>query len=65
MRLRDWREVIFEDWPAVRVTKGAIENAVGCARRYFTADARLAMGRVYTDAEYEARRLRILSKPLP
>jgi len=34
------------------------------ARRY-GGDARTSMGRIYTDTEFEARRQRSLSTPLP
>jgi hypothetical protein len=66
MRLKDWREVIFDDWPSFReATRTTIEKTIGYARKYLIRDARVAMGRVYANEAYETRRLRILSRPLP
>lgn len=64
-KLKKWKEVVHLDFPPLRVTEKLRENMIKYARRHSVGDARLAMGRFYTDAEYEARRKRILSTPLP
>ena len=64
-RLKDWREVINEDFPRIEVTEETIRNSVRMAQRGYRTDVRVAMGRVYTDKEYEARRQRVLSTELP
>ncbi len=66
MRLKDWREVVFDDWPRIcNITKRTIERMVKYAERYLVDDMRLATGRVKIDTEYEAWRERTLSRPLP
>ena len=64
-RLKDWRDVINVDFPKVEVTEETIRNSVRMAERGYRTDMRVATGRVYTDAEYEARRQRVLSQELP
>ncbi len=65
LRLKDWREVINEDFSLVRVTQDTVRRCVVFAQRGYSSDARVAMGRIYTDAEYESRRERVLNTPLP
>lgn len=66
MRLKDLGEVLFLDQPRYQeITKTTVQKIIDYARRYFTGDARVAMGRVYTDAEFEARQKRSLSRSLP
>lgn len=67
LRLKDWREVIFEDFPEIRITdrtRTTMRRAAESAR-YLINNVRIATGRFYTDSEYEARRSRILNTPLP
>jgi hypothetical protein len=65
MGLKDWREVIDLDFPDVEITEETKRTMVEAGRRYLINDVRLATGRFYTTAEYEARRERVLSTPLP
>jgi hypothetical protein len=65
MRLKDWREVILEDFPDLGpITYGGVESIQHNARLYGGSFRELT-GRIWTDAEYEARRARVLSRPLP
>lgn len=63
--LKDWKECIYLDWPVRPVTERTREVAYQMARRGYRADVRTATGRVYTDAEFEARQKRILATELP
>lgn len=66
-RLKDWREVINTDFPKTEITERTkyVMRRVTSSGRYLINNMRLATGRVYTDLEYEARRAKILSTPLP
>ncbi|MEI7718553.1 MAG: hypothetical protein WCI72_01695 [archaeon] len=66
-RLEEWNEVIFKDWPAIRITERTKEvmQYLSHYGRYLVDNTRIAMGRIYTGSEYEARRQKILSTPLP
>ena len=63
--LKDWRECIDLDWPKIEVTERTREIGYQMARRGYRADVRTATGRIYTDAEFEARRKNILEQELP
>ena len=66
-KLENWDEVVFRDWPAMHFTertKTTMKYLSHCGR-YLVDNARIAIGRIYTDSEYEARRQKILSTPLP
>jgi len=67
LKLKDWREVIFEDFPDMKITEQTrdVMRRAAQSGRYLINDMRLATGRFYTDSEYEARRAKILSTPLP
>lgn len=67
LRLKDWREVISEDWPKIEITKQTVLNMreAVLSGRYLFSDMRLATGRFYTDSEYETRRAKVLAAPLP
>ncbi len=64
-KLKDWREVIDLDFPPIEVTEATRQKMIEYAKRHSVGDVRLATGRFYTTAEYEARRERVLSTPLP
>jgi len=64
-RLKDWKEVIYEDFPRLEITEEVIRNSVQMSQRGYRTDFRIATGRVWTDKDYEARRMRVLSTPLP
>jgi hypothetical protein len=64
-RLKDWREVIGLDFPEVEITDATVQNAVQMSQRGYRTDMRIATGRVWTDKDYETRRAKILSTPLP
>jgi len=63
-KLKDWRDVINEDFPKMEITQETVEN-VRMTQRGYRVSARVATGRVYTSAEYEAKRAKILATPLP
>lgn len=67
LRLKDWREVVREDWPKQPVTESTRQTIRRAAEscRYLINDMRLATSRVYTDLEYESRRAKRLDRPLP
>jgi hypothetical protein len=65
MRLKDWREVIFEDSSRIEVTEETVRNGVKMAQMGYRTDMRIATGRVYTDAQYESWRAKVLNTPLP
>ncbi len=56
IRLRDWREVINEDLPQIEITDSTVKRA---------KEYGLAVRKFYDPADYEARRQRVLSRPLP
>lgn len=65
MRLKDWREVLTADLPgSVPVTRKTVEMVCEQSRRY-RGGMRISTGRIWTDAEYEKRRAKILATPLP
>ena len=65
MKLRRWDEVIFEDFPGIgEITKEALEQIVEESSRY-RGSVRMATGRIWIDAEYEAYREEILKRRLP
>ena len=67
LKLKDWREVIFEDFPDMKITEQTRDAMRRAAQsdRYLINDIRLATGRFYTNLEYETQRAKILSTPLP
>jgi len=67
-RLKDWREVINQDFPSVGpITDKTVRVIQECASsgRYGRYSAREAMGKIWTDRDYEERRRRVLATPLP
>lgn len=67
LKLKNWNEVINEDWPDMKITEQTrdVMRRAAQSGRYLINDVRLAIGRFYTDSEYEARRAKILSTQLP
>lgn len=66
MKLREWKDVITEDFPQIEeVTRRTIKYSASMARRGYRASMRVATGRVHTDREYESYRRRVLNTPLP
>jgi len=64
-RILAWNEAIKADLPTnVAVTERTREAVQAQATR-FRGSVRLATGRIYTDAEYEERRTRVLNTKLP
>ena len=64
-RIRHWIDALRQDLPErVPVTESTREALKGHGRRY-RGSVRLAMGSIYTDAEYEERRQHILATELP
>lgn len=64
-KLKNWKDVVDLDFPPLRVTEESREKMIKYAKAHIVGDVRLAMGRFYTDAEYEARQKKILLTPLP
>lgn len=63
----NWRDLINVDLPPMRITEETRKATVTAAQsgRYAPVDARIAMGRFYTDREYEEMRCKEMSRPLP
>ncbi len=65
MRLKDWREVLTTDLPrGVPVTRKTVEMIREQSQRY-RGGMRISTGRIWTDADYEKRRAKVLATPLP
>jgi len=65
MAQQDWRNLIKVDNPTVGpVTKKTVECAKRLSHR-FRGSMRMALGKIITDKEYEARRKKALNTPLP
>ena len=65
--MKKWYEVIREDWPDFNITEKTIETTVRTSQseRYSPLSTRFAMGRIWTDKDYNERRQRVLNTPLP
>jgi hypothetical protein len=65
MKLKDWRDVLMTDLPEMSpVTQEVIDLARTQGRRY-RGSMRISTCSVWPDEEYEKRRAKILSTPLP
>jgi hypothetical protein len=65
MRLKRWNEVVYDDCPKMGlVTQDSLEQMRLDSLKY-GGSARMAMGRIWTDEEFEAYRESVLSRPLP
>ena len=62
--LRVWQAALDEDYPKVKPVTERTILAAKRQRRWLRGSVRLTMGRIVTDAEYHARRVRALSRPL-
>jgi len=62
---RRWTDVLSLDLPERMAATEKTREAILRYAKRFRGGARLAMGRIYTDAEYEERRSRVLGTPLP
>ncbi len=60
MAIKDWREVVTTDFPQEPPITEETKRLNGEYAKRRRADVRIATGRIKTDAEYEARRNRIL-----
>ena len=65
MKLKDWKEVMDLDFPGGNITHKTRQTMIEADKKYLINDTRLATGRFYINVEYELRRERILSSPLP
>ena len=64
-RVKHWSQALREDFPErALITESTREALKGQGKR-FRGSVRLAMGRIYTDVEYEERRQRVLATELP
>lgn len=60
-----WEELIYEDFPEMgRVTNKTLETIKREGYR-FRGGVRISTGRIWIDGEYEDRRKKVLSEPLP
>ena len=57
--------ILNTPWPELVITNKTIEHIKEHPEFYVNSPARVFMGKVYTDDEYEKRRKRILETPLP
>lgn len=57
--------LIDVDFPDYAITKEARDNSVKASKRGYSTSVRIATGRCFTSEEYEARRQKVLSTPLP
>lgn len=65
MAITDWRMVIKKDFPEMgEVTSETLEEIEREGFRY-RGGVRISSKRVWTDAEFESRRRKVLSEPLP
>ncbi len=65
MKLMDWRKVLTKDIPGnLTVTSKTVEMAISQGRRY-RGSMRISTGRIWTSEDYEKRRKKILTTPLP
>ena len=65
MDVADWRTVIEKDFPPMgEITSATLEEIEREAHRY-RGGVRISTNRVWTDAEYEERRRKVLAEPLP
>ncbi len=65
MELVDWRTVVEKDFP--EIGEMTLETIVNTEREGHShrGDVRISTNRVWTDVEYESRRRKVLSEPLP
>lgn len=65
VKLKNWREVLTADLPGgAPVTRKTVEMVREHSRRY-RGGMRISTGRIWTDADYEKRRAKVLATPLP
>jgi len=65
MSLRDWRELVKEDYPEMGPVTAKTLAGIKKHRHRFRGSMRLSTGRVWQDDEFEARRRRVLNSKLP
>lgn len=56
LKIKDWREVVSEDWPRQEITSSTVKRA-----REYQGQVR----RPYKSQKYEAYRTQVLNTPLP
>lgn len=57
--------ILFQDFPRLRITEETRQQILRYPQLHSGLSVRARMGRIYTDEEYEQRRERVLSTPLP
>ena len=62
---RDKENILFKDFPQLKITDEVRNDVLQHPIRYTNYDVRIRTGQFYTDEEYEQRRIKILSTPLP
>lgn len=65
MPLPDWKEVVKTDFPEMGPITAGTKERIQEHRRCFRGGVRISTGRIWEDEEYEQRRTRVLSTPLP
>ena len=58
-------DVLDKDWPELKITQGFKEKVKSGCILLTDCDARMRMGKFYTDEEYQKYREESLSRPLP
>jgi hypothetical protein len=58
------RDVTDVDFPDVEITR-ELRDDILKGKQVISGDMRIAMGKFYTDKEWESRRKKVLSRPLP
>jgi len=65
MKLKSWQEVLTADLPrSTAITQKTVATALEQGRRY-RGSMRIASGRIWTDADFEHWRAKVLATPLP
>ncbi|MDD5193652.1 MAG: hypothetical protein PHF67_03630 [Candidatus Nanoarchaeia archaeon] len=65
MGIKDWREVIKMDLPDIGPVTYETVRRIQYNARMYGGGTRALTGRIWTDEDFEARRQRVLSTPLP
>ena len=63
--MEDKKDYLFKDFSEFKVIEETRKDVMENPQKYFSYDARIRMGKFYTDEEYEKRVEEVLSRPLP
>ena len=65
MEMQDWHAVIEKDFPPMGEVTSETLAKIERDGYHYRGGVRISTKRVWTDAEYENRRRKVLSQPLP